>query len=112
MKINLQQVDRLYAGIAELLERGLSPQLIYKLVKNKKALQPHVEVIQETIQKVSSDNEGVDQSKLVQLQNNAINLLFKEEVEVDLKEVDWSDLPQEVLGTTVDKIEVIMKEEM
>lgn len=112
MKLNLKQVDRLYAGIVELLERGLSPQLIYKLVKNKKAIQPHVETIQETLQKVKEDNKGIDEENLVKLQNNAINLLFKEEVEVELKEVDWTDLPHEVLGTTIDKIEVIMKKEM
>lgn len=112
MKLNLRQLDLLYSGHVELLEHELNPKLIYKLVTNKKLMFTHIENMQETIAKVEKDNEGKDQHEIVSLQNEAIEELFRSEVEVDLKMIDWSELPQEIKGTTVAKIEAVMTGEL
>lgn len=112
MKLTLQQVDMLYVGHVELLEQGLSPRLIYKLLKNKKTMQPHIETIQETITKVNEDSEGLGREEVIKLQNEAIEELFKDEVELDLKEIEWAELPHEIKGTTIDKIEAVMTGEL
>ena len=112
MKITLKQVDSLYAGITELLQQGLNTKLIYKLVSNKKALHDHVESIRETLTKISQDNEGKEQNEVIRLQNEAIEELFKNEVDVDLKQIEWSELPQEIKGTIIENIEIIMTGEL
>ena len=112
MKINLKQLDLLYSGHVELLEHTLAPRLIYKLVTNRKVMHTHIENMQETIEKVERDNEGKDRHEIVNLQNEAIQSLFKDEVEVDLKMIEWSELPQEIKGTTVAKIEAVMTGEL
>lgn len=112
MKLNLRQVDVLYSGHVELLEHSLAPRLIYKLVTNRKAMYSHIENMQETIAKVEKDNEGKDQHEIVSLQNEAIESLFRNEVDIDLKMIEWSELPQEIKGTTVAKIEAVMTGEL
>ena len=112
MKITLKQVDRLYAGITELLQESLNPKLIYKLVSNKKALHDHVESIQETLTKIAHDNQGKEQNEVIRLQNEAIEELFKDEVDIDLKQIEWSELPKEVKGTIIENIEIIMTGEL
>lgn len=112
MRLNLKQVDLLYSGHVELLEHSLNPRLIYKLVTNRKAMYSHIENMQETIAKVEKDNEGKEPHEIVNLQNESIESLFKDEVEVDLKMIEWSELPQEIKGTTVAKIEAVMTGEL
>ena len=112
MKLSLRQVDVLYAGHVELLEHELSPKLIYKLVTNKKLMFTYIENIQETIIKISKDNEGKEHWEIAKLQNEAIEELFKDEVDVDLKHIEWSELPQEIKGTTIENIEIIMTGEL
>lgn len=112
MEITLKQVDRLYAGITELLQEGLNPKLIYKLISNKKALHDHVESIQETLTKITQDNKGKEQNEVIRLQNEAIEELFKDEVDIDLKQIEWSELPKEVKGTIIENIEIIMTGEL
>lgn len=112
MKLNLKQLDLLYSGHVELLEHSLAPRLIYKLVTNRKVMQAHIENMQETIAKVEKDNEGKDQHEIVALQNEAIQSLFKNEVEVDLKMIEWSELPQEIKGTTINNIAPVMTGEL
>lgn len=112
MKLNLRQIDALYAGHVELLEHKLTPRLIYKLVTNRKAMYSHIENMQETIARVEKDNEGKDQHEIVSLQNEAIESLFRNEVDIDLKMIEWSELPQEIKGATVAKIEAVMTGEL
>ena len=112
MKLKLNQLDLLYSGHVELLEHSLNPRLIYKLVTNRKAMYSHIENMQETIAKVEKDNEDKDQHEIISLQNEAIESLFRNEVEVDLKMIEWSELPQEIKGTTVAKIEAVMTGEL
>ena len=112
MKLNLKQLDLLYSGHVELLEHNLAPRLIYKLVTNRKVMQTHIENMQETIAKVEKDNEGKDRHEIVALQNEAIQSLFRDEVEVDLKMIEWSELPQEIKGTTINNIAPVMTGEL
>ena len=112
MKITLKQVDSLYAGITELLQQGLNTKLIYKLVSNKKALHDHVESIRETLTKITHDNKSKEQNEVIRLQNEALEELLKNEVDVDLKQIEWSELPQEIKGTTIENIEIIMTGEL
>ena len=112
MKLNLKQLDLLYSGHVELLEHSLNPRLIYKLVTNRKVMQTHIENMQETIAKVEKDNEGKDRNEIVNLQNEAIQSLFRDEVEVDLKMIEWSELPQEIKGTTINNIAPVMTGEL
>lgn len=112
MKLNLRQIDLLYSGHVELLEHKLSTKLIYKLVTNRKVMQLHIENIQETISKIEKDNDGKDQQEIVRLQSEAIEVLFSDEVDIDLELIEWSELPQEIKGTTIDKIEAVMTGEL
>lgn len=108
--MKIAEVFGLSNAIGQLLQEKLNTELIFKLHKVLKKLEPEIKSTQETLEKVRNDNEGADDLELIV--RHAEQKLLQDDSELELEPtINKDDLPDEMTGTVLLGLLPIINEE-
>ena len=108
--MKIAEVFGLSNAIGQLLQEKLNTELIFKLHKVLKKLEPEIKSTQETLEKVRNDNEGADNLEVIV--HHAEQKLLQDDSELTLEPtINKDELPEEMTGIVLIGLLPIITEE-